>query len=128
MLAEEMDVDVDKVSMVMGDTDLCPWDMGTFGSMTTRFFGPAFRAAGAEARAVLVELAAERLGVPKDQLGVRDGVVFQKGNESKKVTYGELAGGEPIARHLSGQAALKSASEFKVMGKPQAARRRARRR
>jgi nicotinate dehydrogenase subunit B len=118
MLAEEMDVDVDKVSMVMGDTALCPWDMGTFGSMTTRFFGPALRAAGAEARAVLIELAAERLSVPKEQLDVRDGVVFQKGNESKKVSYAELAGGEPIARHISGQPVLKTVSEFKVMGKP----------
>jgi len=42
MLADELDVSLDSVSMVMGDTDLCPWDMGTFGSMTTRFFGPPF--------------------------------------------------------------------------------------
>ena len=51
--------------MVMGDTDLCPWDMGTFGSMTTRTFGPALRAAAAEAKAVLLELAAERLRCPR---------------------------------------------------------------
>ena len=37
MLADELDVSVDGVEMVMGDTDLCPWDMGTFGSMSTRF-------------------------------------------------------------------------------------------
>jgi nicotinate dehydrogenase subunit B len=118
MLADEMDVDVDKVSMVMGDTALCPWDMGTFGSMTTRFFGPPFRAAGAEARAVLVELASEHLGVPKEQLDVKDGVVFQKGIDSKRVTYGQLASGQPIARHVSGQAVQKAVSEFRVMGKP----------
>ena len=40
MLADELDVPLDAVDMVMGDTDLCPWDMGTFGSRTTRFFGP----------------------------------------------------------------------------------------
>ena len=51
MLAEELDVPLKSVDMVMGDTDLCPWDRGTFGSMTTRFFGPPFRAAAAEARA-----------------------------------------------------------------------------
>jgi nicotinate dehydrogenase subunit B len=118
MLAEEMDVDVDKVTMVMGDTALCPWDMGTFGSMTTRFFGPPFRAAAAEARAVLVEMAAEKLAVPKEQLDVADGVVFQKGNESKKVSYAELAAGEPIARRLQGKATLKTPDQFKVMGKP----------
>ena len=38
-LADELDVSYESVVMVMGDTDLCPYDMGTFGSMTTRFFG-----------------------------------------------------------------------------------------
>ena len=66
MLADELDVPLESVDMVMGDTDLCPWDMGTFGSMTTRFFGPPLRAAAAEARAVLIELAAERLELPRD--------------------------------------------------------------
>ena len=49
MLAEELDVSLTRVEIVMGDTDLCPWDMGTFGSMSTRFFGRALRSAGAEA-------------------------------------------------------------------------------
>ena len=44
--------------MVLGDTDLCPWDMGTFGSLSIRQFGPVLRAAGAEARAVLLQMAA----------------------------------------------------------------------
>jgi len=47
MLADELDVALESVDMIMGDTDLCPWDMGTFGSMSTRFFGPPLRAAGA---------------------------------------------------------------------------------
>ncbi len=68
MLADELAVPLDSVDMVMGDTDLCPWDMGTFGSMTTRIFGPALRAAAAEAKAVLVELAAEYLQVAKEHL------------------------------------------------------------
>ncbi len=54
MLADELNVSLESVDMVMGDTDLCPWDMGTFGSMSTRFFGPPLRAAAAEARAVLL--------------------------------------------------------------------------
>ncbi len=65
ILAEELDVPVTSVDMVMGDTDLCPWDRGTFGSLTTRFFAPPLREAAAEARAVLIGLAAERLGVDK---------------------------------------------------------------
>ena len=50
MLADELDVSLEAVDMVMGDTDLCPWDRGTFGSLSTRIFGPALRSAGAEAR------------------------------------------------------------------------------
>src|ERR1035441_8513012 len=49
LLAEELDVPFDSVDMVMGDTDICPYDMGTFGSMCIRNLGPVVRAAGAEA-------------------------------------------------------------------------------
>ena len=115
MLADELDVSLDSVHMVMGDTDLCPWDRGTFGSMTTRFFGPPFRAAAAEAKAVLVELAAEKLGVPKDRLKTKDGAVYEVGGE-KKVTYAELAEGKKILRHVKG-AALETAADFTVVGK-----------
>ena len=118
MLADELDVSVGSVDMVMGDTALCPWDMGTFGSMSTRFFGPALRAAAAEARGVLIELAAERLGVPKERLQTKDGVVFDRTHEQTRVTYAELAGGKPITRRLTVKPALKDVSEFKVMGKP----------
>ena len=90
MLAEELDVAYDRVPLVMGDTDLCPWDMGTFGSMTTRFFGPPFLRAAAEAKAVLVELASQKLGVPKEKLKTKDGVVYEASG-SKKITYAELA-------------------------------------
>ena len=65
MAAEELGVALASIDMVLGDTDRCPWDMGTFGSLTTRMFGPALRAAAAEARAVLLRLAAKKLGVPK---------------------------------------------------------------
>jgi len=54
MLADELGVAFESIDMVMGDTDLCPWDMGTFGSLTTRSFGPYLRAAGANARKVLL--------------------------------------------------------------------------
>src|SRR5208282_4715559 len=61
MAAEELGVDLASIDMVMGDTDACPWDMGTFGSMSTRVFGPALRAAAAKAREVVKTLAAGRL-------------------------------------------------------------------
>jgi isoquinoline 1-oxidoreductase len=116
MLADELDVPLESVDMVMGDTDLCPWDRGTFGSMTTRFFGPPFRAAAAEAKAVLVQLAAERLGVAKDRLKTRDGAVYDESGE-KKVTYAELAKGKKILRRLKG-VAVESPAAFTIVGKP----------
>jgi len=116
MLADELDVSLDSVDMVMGDTDLCPWDRGTFGSMTTRFFGPPFRAAAAEAKAVLVELAAEQLGVAKDRLKTKDGIVYEEAGR-EKVTYAELAKGKKILRHLKG-AALETPADFTIVGKP----------
>jgi nicotinate dehydrogenase subunit B len=116
MLADELDVPLASVDMIMGDTDLCPWDMGTFGSMTTRFFGPAFRAAAAEARVVLLELAAEKLQVPKDRLRTKAGVMCEEASE-KKVTYAELAKGQKILRHVKG-APVKDPAQFTLIGKP----------
>jgi isoquinoline 1-oxidoreductase len=116
MLADELNVPLDSVDMVMGDTDLCPWDMGTFGSMTTRSFGPSFRAAAAEAKAVLVELAAEYLQVAKGRLKTKGGIVYEDAGQ-KKVTYAELAKGKKILRHLKG-AALEAPSDFTIIGKP----------
>src|ERR1017187_1053113 len=98
MLAEELEVPLDSVDIVMGDTDRCPWDMGTFGSMTTRSFGPALLAAAAEARTVLMELAAEALQVPQEWLVAKDGVVFDGRNKDLRRTYGELAKGKKIER------------------------------
>ncbi len=115
MLGDELDVPLESVDMVMGDTDLCPWDRGTFGSMTTRFFGPPFRAAAAEAKAVLMELAAEKLGVTKDRLKTRDGAVYDTAG-NKKFTYAELTQGKKILRHLKG-APIEKPAEFTLVGK-----------
>ena len=118
MLADELDVSLDVVDMVMGDTALCPWDMGTFGSMTTRFFGPALRAAGAEARAVLLELAAEHIKTPLEDLETNKGFVFDKRNPEKRISYARLCKGRRIERHLGSAAALREPSKFKIMGRP----------
>jgi len=117
MLADELDVALESVDMVMGDTDLCPWDMGTFGSLSTRVFGPSLRQAGAEARLVLRELTSEHLKVPLDRLQTENGVVFDKTNKKHRISYGELAKGKTIERQVSGKAVLKTPSEFKIMGK-----------
>jgi nicotinate dehydrogenase subunit B len=118
MLADELEVDLDSVDMVMGDTDLCPWDMGTWGSMTTRFFGPPLRAAAAEARAVLIELASEHLQVSPSQLTAEAGLIYHKSQRKKKVTYAELSKGKKIAKRLKKEKMLEKPSDFTIVGNP----------
>jgi nicotinate dehydrogenase subunit B len=119
MLAEELDVSLDVVDMVMGDTDLCPWDMGTFGSRTTRFFGPQLRAAGAKGRQVLLELASEYLKIPLTKLVTKNGVVYDKTNKEHRISYAELTKGKKITHQLSENVDIKNPSDFKIIGKPE---------
>jgi CO/xanthine dehydrogenase Mo-binding subunit len=117
-LADELDVSPDSIDMVMGDTDLCPYDQGTWGSMTTRFFGPQLRAAGAEARAVLLELASDSLKVPVSRLEVKNGVIWDTAKPKKTVTYAKLTKGQKIVKTLSEKPPVKDPSIHKVMGQP----------
>ena len=117
LVAEELDVPFDSVDMVMGDTDLCPWDMGTFGSLTIRQFGPVLRRAAAEARAVLLHLAAERLQLPVEQLAAKAAAVSAARDPGKRVTYAQLVQGKRIERHLE-RVPVKPVSAFTVVGKP----------
>jgi isoquinoline 1-oxidoreductase len=118
MLAEELDVPLDRVDMVMGDTALCPYDSGTFGSRSTKYFGPPLRQAAAEARAVLLQLASEKLGVPGDKLKVADGNIFAADDKTKKASFAELAKGKKIERYMEDKPPIKHHSEHSVSGKP----------
>jgi len=117
LLAEELDVAVDSVDIILGDTDQCPWDMGTFGSLCIWQFGPVLRAAGAEARAVLLQMASEQLQVPVAELQVKAGVVSAAGPPAKRVTYGQLVQGKRIERHIE-KVPVKPVSAFTIVGKP----------
>jgi isoquinoline 1-oxidoreductase len=116
MVAEELDAPLDTVDIVMGDTNQCPWDAGTFGSQTTRMFGPALRAAAAEAKAVLLELAADALKVSQAQLVAKDGVISDSQDPKNKISYGQLAKGQKIERHLQTKPPLKDPAQFNVSG------------
>ncbi len=118
MLADELDVHIDNVDMVMGDTDLCPWDRGTFGSLSTRAFGPSLRTAAAEARRVLIDMASERLKVPAKDLATEGGAVFDRTDTKTRTSYAALAKGKKIERHLTDPVVVKKPSEFKIMSKP----------
>ena len=116
LAAEELDVSLDHVDMLMGDTDLCPWDGGTWGSLSIWQFGPVLRGAAAEAKAVLLQLASEKLGTPAERLQVQGGVVSVIGSSTRKVAYGELVQGQRIDRHLA-SVKVKPVSEFTLVGK-----------
>lgn len=117
MLAEELDVSIDSIDMVMGDTMLCPWDSGTTGSRSTKFYGPPLRRAGAEARTILLQMASEKLNIQPGHLLVKNGIVRDAMNPDNKVTYAELVKGKQIDRHIS-DVAIKSITEHTVSGKP----------
>ena len=116
MLADELDVHYDSIDIFMGDTDICPYDRGTFGSLTTRRFGPLLQAAGAEARATLLEMAAGHFSLPVDRLEVKDGIISVQGDGNRKVSYGQLTKGKEIVKKLEEKPVLKKPSEFRFMG------------
>jgi isoquinoline 1-oxidoreductase len=116
LVADELDVPLASVDILMGDTDLCPWDMGTFGSLSIRQFGPILKQAAAEARAELVRMAAERLQVPAERLVVQAGVVSDSADSKKAVSYGRLTEGRKIERRVEGKPALKPVKAYSVIG------------
>ena len=118
MVAEELEVPLDSVDIVMGDTDLCPYDQGTWGSLTTRVFGPVMRMACAEAKAVLLQLGSESLKLPVAQLIAQDGAVVDRQDSRHRITYGQLTKGQKIERLLTFKPTLKDLAQFKVSGKP----------
>jgi len=91
--------------------------MGTFGSMSVRVYGAALRSAAAEAKAILLEMAAEQINTPKAQLTVENGVIFVTNDKKKSVTFAQLAKGQKIVRKLDQKAVIKRASEFTIIGK-----------
>jgi len=118
MMADELNVPLESVKIVLGDTDLCPWDAGTWGSQTIQTFGPAMRSALAEARGVLLDMASQKLGVPASQLEVRDGVVIDTKNPGKKISYAQLAKGQKLEKYLDVKPPVEDHTKFTYVGKP----------
>lgn len=116
-VAEELRVPFESVSMVMGDTALTPYDMGTFGSRTTPTMGPQLRTMAAAAKQMLVEKAAERWKIPADGLKAEKGRIVDP-QKSRSITYGELTRGENLVKVVSARVMLTPTSEWKVAGTP----------
>ena len=118
MIAEELDLPTDRVSMVENTSNLTINMGGASGSTGIWKGGHTMRLVAAEARRILVEMAAERLGVPADRLTVTDGIVSDKNDASKKVSYGELIGGKHFAVELEWNKEIGNDLEIKVKAKP----------
>jgi CO/xanthine dehydrogenase Mo-binding subunit len=112
--AEELDLPLTRVRMVSGDTSLTPDEGYTSGSQSIEYGGTALRYACAEARAILIEKASEKLGVPADTLKTADGVIVAP--NSRKLTYGEIAKAGLFHRKATAQAAPKPPVEHTVVG------------
>ena len=110
---EELDVPPESVKMVMGDTDLTPFDMGTFGSLTTPRMWPQIRRAAAAAREMLLDLAARKWSVDRTMLTIGDGRVYAPDRSS---SFGELARGEKWTRTIPANVPLAAAADWKVAG------------
>ncbi len=116
-VAEELRAPMESISLTMGDTELTPWDAGTFGSRTTPTMGPQLRKMAMEARQVLVEMAAEKWKAQPASLAAADGKVTNPLTR-QSFTYGELTQGRNIVKVMSADPSLTPPAEWKVAGKP----------
>ncbi len=114
-LAEELRVPLERVTMIMGDTDLTPFDMGTFGSMSTPRMGPVLRKAGASAREVLIGLAAKKWELGRATLIAEDGRVHDVSGKHS-ATYGELTAGRQLTEIVHDDVKLTPAQRWKTAG------------
>ena len=117
IVAEELDVPLERVHMVMGDTARTPNEGYTAGSMTISGSGTALRNAAAEARHAMLEMAAERFNVTADELIVREGVIGVAQHPQLAVTYAELMGGKAFHLQVTNKAPLKSPESYWIVGK-----------
>ena len=92
MMCDELDMAYEQTSLVMGSTDTTPDQGGSGGSDAIETDGWPMRRVAAEARRVLLELAAQRLNVPVGELTVRSGIVTTLGDSNRTVSYAELVG------------------------------------
>ncbi len=115
-VAEELHVPFDSITMIMGDTDLVPWDMGTFGSRTTPTMAPQLRNMAVAGRQMLLEMAAQRWNTDAAKLIAEAGKISTP-DGSKSLTYGELTRGENLVQTV-GDPPLTPATEWKIAGTP----------
>jgi CO/xanthine dehydrogenase Mo-binding subunit len=113
VIADELRVPMTAVTLVMADTDLTPFDQGTFGSRTTPTMAPQLARAAATARSMLIDLAATRWQVDRASLKAVDGKISGNG---QSISYGELTAGKELVGRVTAEAAPHG--EWLIRGKP----------
>ena len=115
--AEELDVDLGRITVRAADTGFSPDEGYTAGSNSMEGSGTAIRQAAAEARRILLEMASEELGEPVDSLSVIDGEIGGD-NTNKHVSYWQLMGDRRFGCNVPEDVAPKSPDQYRLIGKP----------
>ena len=113
-VAEELRAPIGVIQFVMADTDLTPYDMGTFDSRTTPVMGAQMKKVGAAAREALIDLAAEKWKVDRTSISVAGGKVRNTAS-GESIGFGELTRGQKLMKTVDG-AAVTPTSEWKLLG------------
>lgn len=115
IVAEELHVPMEKIDMILGDTELTPYDRGTFGSRSIPYMGPQLRKAAATAREALIEMAGREWKTDRTHLYIQDGVVRdRKSNQS--VNIGKLTKGKEIIKGVDENVQVAPPEKWKVAG------------
>ncbi len=117
LVAEELAVDPGDVRLVQGDTDVCPYDAGTFGSRSMPDAGEALRRAAAGARQILISFAAAKLGRPRAQLVADNGAVACS-LSGIRLPYGVMLAGARRVEVLAAEPQLTSPADWGTAGRP----------
>jgi nicotinate dehydrogenase subunit B len=114
IVAEELDVSLARVVVVLGDTSLVPDQGATIASETIQISAVPLRKAAAQARQFLVARAAERLELPAEELAIEDGLI--RGRDNRSVSYGELIADQTICLELAADVAVKAIGNYSIVG------------
>jgi nicotinate dehydrogenase subunit B len=118
IVAEELDVPLTRVSIVLGHTTEAPNQGPTIASATIQISAVPLRLAAAQARQYLVAQAALRFGADAETLDVRDGIVHRRGEDrAQGIGYGELIAGRRIELTLATDTPLKPPETYRIVGK-----------
>ena len=116
-VADELHVPIASIRLVMGDTELTPFDMGTFGSRTTPTMAPQLRKAAAAAREMLIALAAEQLKIQPGDLRIVE-ARFVNHDQSKTLTLAEVAKGRKLVQNIPANIAVTQPTDWTIAGRP----------